>query len=70
MCFAYGYSFNTPVVTDDTDMIQLGQMFGVQMIKMVELLRLMLEEDHIDMDKIEEIAQYLQYMDDPPVYRK
>lgn len=66
MCLAYGYVFNLPVVTDDTDMIQLGQMFGVQMIKMVELLRLMLDEDHIEMDKIEEIAQYLQYADDLP----
>jgi len=65
-CLAYGYVFNIPVVTDDTDMIQLGQMFGVQMMKMVELLRLMLDEEHINMDKIEEIAQYLQYSDDLP----
>lgn len=66
MCLAYGYVFNIPVVTDDTDMIQLGQMFGVAILKAVDLLKLMLDEKHIDMKKVEAIAQYLQYADDLP----
>ena len=65
-CLAYGYVHQIPVVSDDFDMIQLGQMFGVAMLKSIELLKLMVDEKHIDMSKVEEIAQYLIYIDDLP----
>lgn len=66
LCLAYGYVLKVQVVTDDTDMILLGQMFGVEVIKAVDLLKLMLDEKHISLNKVEEIAQYLQYTDDLP----
>ncbi len=66
MCLAYGLVLKVLVVTDDTDMIQLGQMFGVEVVKLIDLLKLMLDQKHIDMNKIEEIAQYLQYTQDLP----
>jgi len=85
-CLCYGYALKIPVVTDDSDMIQLGQLFEVRMIRVVELLKLMLDVKYIGMEKIEEIAQYLAYAKDlpknfksdykkifgidPPVYKK
>ena len=65
-CLSYGYVLKCPVVTDDFDMIALGEMFSVEMIKTVELLKLMLDKKHISMDKIDEIVQYLSYQKDLP----
>ena len=63
---SYGYVLGCPVVTDDTDMRALGEVFDVSLQKTVELLKLMLDCDFLDMSKIRAVASYLAYIPDLP----
>lgn len=63
---AHAYVLGVPVVTDDGDMLSLAQDFEVSTLRTLDLLKLMLDCDHIDMPKIREIAEYLSYINDKP----
>lgn len=63
---AYGYVLGIPIVTDDRDMWALAQAFSIDVWKTLELLRLMLEANHIDMTKIRRIAGFWRYEQDLP----
>jgi hypothetical protein len=68
---AYGYILGIPVVTDDQDMIPVAQAFGIQSMSSLRLLDLMLQEGHIDIDKVRQIASYWLYEGDTPAkFRK
>jgi len=70
-CLAQGYVQNIPVVTDDTDMLEVAKVFGIRTIKTLELMALMLDCGHIKMKKIREIVTYWEYIGDKPAnFRK
>ncbi len=66
LCLAHGHVLSIPVVTDDTDMLQVGSDFAVRTMKTLELLRLMLDSGHIDKAKVRRIASYWNYIRDKP----
>lgn len=57
------------VVTDDQDMIELAEEYGVHQVSTLELMKLMLDEGHIDLDKIKQIVAQWQYDGDTPYAR-
>lgn len=63
---SYGYVLGIAVVTDDADMIALAKVFDVKIINTLELLKLMLDNAHIDMAAVRRIAAYWSYEDDRP----
>jgi len=65
-CLAYAYILKVPVATDDSDMIILAHEFEIAVLKMLQLLKLMLDNNYIDMVKIRSIAAYLLYLPDLP----
>lgn len=54
------------VVTDDQDMIQLGQDFEVKQMTSLALMKLMLDEEHINLEKIEQVVEQWQYDNETP----
>lgn len=70
-CLAQGYVQDIPVVTDDTDMLEVAEAFDIPTMKTLELMELMLRCGHINMKKIREIVTYWDYIGDkPPNFRK
>lgn len=62
----YGYVLRIPVVTDDNDMLTLGTEFGVNMIRLIQLLQLMHGCGHINKSQITSLVQHLEYDNDLP----
>jgi predicted nuclease of predicted toxin-antitoxin system len=59
------------VVTDDADMLELAAMYGVHAMTSLELMKLMMEADHIDMEKVRQIvAQWIYDNDTPANFEK
>jgi len=63
---AHGYVLDIYAVSDDTDMLELADVFNIKTMKTQELLRLMLECNHVDMEKVRQIAAYWEYISDKP----
>ena len=63
---AYAQELDIPVVTDDQDMTALAREFEVEVMSTLELLKLMLDCGHVDMQKIKSIRGYLQHIKDLP----
>ena len=63
---AYALELQIPLVTDDEDMIQLAKAFGAAVMRSLDLLKLMLDEGHVDMKKIEAIVAYWRHIGDTP----
>lgn len=63
---ALAMALSIPVVTDDTDMLTLAQEYGITTMKTLDLLKLMLDEKHIDDAKIDSITSYWDYSKDHP----
>ncbi len=63
---AHAYVLGIPVVTDDGDMLALANDFETQALRVLDLLKLMLDQKHIEMPKVREIAAYLAYVKDKP----
>jgi hypothetical protein len=55
-----------PVVTDDEDMIGLATVFGVRVMRSLELLKMMVDAGHIDMAKVRAIVSYWRHINDTP----
>lgn len=55
-----------PVVTDDQDMIELAEAYGVHQLSSMELMKMMLEADHIDLSKVRLVVAQWQYDEDTP----
>lgn len=55
-----------PVVTDDQEMIELADVYGVPQLSSMELMKLMLDSKHIDFSKIEQVVAQWQYDGDTP----
>jgi hypothetical protein len=54
------------MVTDDQDLYKLAEMYGVHVTSSLELMRLMLDEGHINMDKVEQVVAQWEYDEDKP----
>lgn len=63
---AYGAVLGVPVITDDSDMTELGKVFGMEASGLLDLLKLMYDENLIDFQKIKTLLDYLQYNRDLP----
>lgn len=63
---AHAYVLAIPIVTDDSDMLDLAQDFNIKALKTLELLKLMLDCHHIDVTVVRQIASYWIYEDDKP----
>ena len=63
---SYCYVLSCPVVTDDSDMAELAEVFEIEIINTVRLLDLMLTAGHIDIHKVRSISSYLHWLDDLP----
>lgn len=61
-----GFVLSIPVVTDDKDMIDLARSLGIEVMRILDLLAIMVESDHITHDKIKELVAYLHYHNDLP----
>jgi len=70
-CLAQGYVQDIPVVTDDTDMLDVADAFGIRTMKTLDLMALMLDCGHINWKKIRELVTYWEYIGDKPAnFRK
>jgi predicted nuclease of predicted toxin-antitoxin system len=63
---AIAYILKVPIVTDDGDMIILANEFEVTVIKVLEIMKVMLQEKVIDLGKIRAIVAYWKYISDLP----
>lgn len=55
-----------PIVTDDSDMLAVAEAFDIKALNTLELLKLMLDSNHVNMGKVKEIAAYWEYLNDKP----
>ncbi len=66
---AIGIVKQQPVVTDDKAMCKVATELGIEVWSLLQLLKLMVDEEHVDLDKVCEIAQFLDYENDLPCCR-
>lgn len=66
MHLAHAYVLEIPVVTDDRDMRSVAGEFGISTITTLELLRLMVDENHIVVAKVKEMVGFWTYLGDLP----
>lgn len=63
---ATALALDIPVVTDDRDMREVADLFEIQCIGTMELMKMMLDAKHIRMPKIRQVAAQWQYDNDWP----
>jgi hypothetical protein len=63
---AYAIELNVPVVTDDQDMTALAAAFDAKVMPTLELLRIMLDCAHVDMNTINGLFDYWKHVTDLP----
>ena len=60
-----------PIVTDDSDMLEVSKEFGLKTYKTLELLKLMMDNGLVAIEQIRSIVSYWTYQKDTPrSYRK
>jgi hypothetical protein len=63
---AYALELNVPLVTDDQDMTQLAKVYEVKVMPTLQLLKLMLDSEHIDLKAVSSLFEYWKYLADIP----
>ena len=63
---AYGAVLGVSVITDDSDMNELGKVFEIEVRGLLYLLKLMYDAKRIDIQEIRTLLDYLQYIRDLP----
>jgi len=63
---AYALELSVPVVTDDLDMTELATVFEAKVLSTLEVLKIMLDHEHVDMKTIDGMVDYWRYMSDRP----
>ncbi|MBW1892827.1 MAG: DNA-binding protein [Deltaproteobacteria bacterium] len=63
---AFGYVLNIPVVTDDRGMIELAESIGIEVWRILKLMKIMNDNDHVDIKNLSALVEYLDYIDDLP----
>jgi hypothetical protein len=66
LALAHGYALQIPVATDDKSMTETGAAFDIEILRSLDLLRLMRDADHITLQKVREIVAYWRYWKDVP----
>lgn len=65
-CIATSLELEIQLVTDDQAMIRACREFGVEVFSTLELMKIMLDNNHINLDKVIEITDYWKYENDMP----
>lgn len=65
-CIATALILKIQLVTDDLNMIKTAKDFGVDILKTLELIKLMIDSDFIDKSSLNEIVSYWIYIKDVP----
>ncbi len=63
---AVGIARDIPVVSDDAGMKSLAKVFGIKIMGVLELLKLMVDEQRIGIDKVGEVLEYWRHDNDLP----
>jgi len=63
---AYGDALDIPVVTDDSQMRELGITFGIEVWNLLDLLKIMYASKRIELSEIKTLLAYLKYIKDLP----
>jgi hypothetical protein len=63
---AHAYVLGIPLVSDDRDLLAVANTFDIARMKSIELLRLMLDRDHITIEKVSSIVQFWRYWKETP----
>ena len=63
---AYGDALEIPVVTDDSQMRELGKTFEIQVWSLLDLLKIMYKSKRIELSDIKTLLNYLKYIKDWP----
>jgi predicted nucleic acid-binding protein len=63
---AYGSVLDAPVVTDDFDMTELAEPFGIEVWGLLDLLKIMYRAKRINQSEIKALIGYLEYIKDMP----
>ena len=63
---AYGDALEIPVVTDDSDMREIGITFGIEVWSILDLLKIMHKSKRIELGDIQTLLNYLKYIKDWP----
>ena len=58
---AYAYVLGISVVTDDADMLAVAKAFDIKTLRTLDLMKLMVDSEHIDMNKVREIVSFWRY---------
>ena len=71
IALSYAYVLKIPVVTDDSEMLEVAKEFNISTYKTLELLKLMMDNGLVTMRQIRATASYWIYQNDTPKsYRK
>lgn len=63
---AYGDVLEVTIVTDDADMTELANVFGIEIMGILELIQLMVHAKRVALKDIEALLDYLEYIKDLP----
>lgn len=63
---AYALELSVPLATDDQDMTELAAVFEAEVLSTLEVLKIMLDNGHIEMWAIDGMVDYWRYMSDRP----
>lgn len=63
---AYGDVLEVTIVTDDSDMTELANVFGIEVMGLLELIQLMVHAKRVVLKDIEALLEYLEYIQDLP----
>lgn len=63
---AYGDVLEVTIVTDDSDMTELANVFGIEVMGLLELVQLMVHAKRVVLKDIEALLDYLEYIKDLP----
>jgi hypothetical protein len=58
LCLAHGFGLSIPVVTDDESMLRTAETFQMEVMRSLDLLKLMLDRGHIEITKVREVVAY------------
>jgi len=63
---AYSYVLKIPIVTDDSDMLEVAKEFEIKTYNTLELMKLMVDSGFVKMKQIRTIVSYWTYQNDTP----
>lgn len=63
---AYAFALGIPLVSDDRDLLEVANEFDIQTMKTLDLLRLMVDCEHIKIEKVRAIVEFWRYWKDTP----